>query len=69
MRQQVTLYKNDEALAVRPLHSAAQHTENAAMEGGSDDDGDSEGVDAAALDIPLEELLDDLEALNMDAEA
>jgi hypothetical protein len=34
------------------------------MEGASDD----EDIDASALDIPLDELLDDLEGLNMDEE-
>ena len=88
LRQQVTLYKNTEALGYQyqpptgknafAAHSAAQSTsvaqhvdENAAMEGASDaeaEDGEDEDVDAAALDIPLDELLDDLEGLNMEDE-
>lgn len=59
LRQQVALYKNPEALAGGPAVVT-----NVSMDGASDD-GD---VDEAALEIPLDELLDDLDALNIDDE-
>lgn len=70
LRQQVSLYKNEEALVYQPKNAFAsqnvpQAVDNAVMEGASDDE---EDVDAAALDIPLDELLDDLDALNMEDE-
>jgi hypothetical protein len=57
LRQQVALYKNPEAI-VHPVT-------NVAMDGASDE-GD---IDESALDIPLDELLDDLDALHIDEEA
>ena len=72
LRQQVNLYKNEDPMP----HAAGQNAfvsqnapadPNAVMDGASDDE--DEDVDAAALDIPLDELLDDLEGLNMEDEA
>lgn len=55
MRKHVAVYKNPEALV------AAADAANAMDTGEADED------DAAELEIPIDELLDDLEALDVEA--